>query len=132
MSQSVKEKCNQVYQTEEKQNLCYRIIAASLSFAKLSARVTKEPEAKLETPSKEHVNTTQTSHPSTQCRLDTMIAGALCTIEPNIDKIPGRVGNQIHFEEQGEIWSNDYYCNNSTQPDPAARPGCWFKSLLDN
>src|SRR5690606_38100210 len=96
-------------------NLCYRIADASYSQALLLARLTKKTTVDFASPSDKEVWWTNRMHPDPQCRLDTMIAGALCL--QDFDE---------HILPKDEQTAMLYSCS---QLDYAVgfRPRCWFK-----
>ena len=89
--------------------LCSRIVLAGLSAGRLFADVqnySAMPE--LFTRSRRVAWETEQHHPEPQCRVDTVISGALCDIDPNID------------------FHNNKYEIGACAKDPKSRPACWF------
>lgn len=89
------------------------------------------------TPDTTQVSTTNIYHPAAQCRLDTYFAGALCTIMPDLDVIPGLTAPMGKNSMQAELGQAVYSCM-TTSPLVGAvgyngknRPRCWFKQQLD-
>lgn len=70
-------KCNSVYTTEKDRNICYWTMEASWSLASLLAGLGGETVS-FDSYDPKVVRQTSDSHPAAQCRLDTMVAGALC------------------------------------------------------
>jgi hypothetical protein len=63
-------------------SLCIRTGAASIKVAEWIADISKDVKPKIETPDASVVTQTNTSFPSVQCRLDTLVAGALLAKRP--------------------------------------------------
>ncbi|WP_394822231.1 hypothetical protein [Pendulispora albinea] len=85
----VKQKCDAEWKTTASQDLCYRISVAGKSTADLLAAL-GGGTVRYETPDTTVVSATQTAHPRAQCRLDTYFTGALCTVQGDINNIPGK------------------------------------------
>lgn len=129
-----KEKCDTAWPANEtEQYLCYRMTLAAQPLAILLARVNDETSTPaFDTPDQ---NTTSVTlfdeYPTSQCRLDTFLHGALCTLSQGDDLIPGfRMDNQINgtlntVESERESRQNSCYekANNGN------RPSCWFKPV---
>lgn len=93
-------------------DLCKKIAPAALSVGNLFASLKGEWERpSIETKSPHSVFRTFYQHPTPQCRLDTFIAGSLCSADFDID-----FDNSDH-----KIGS----CLSDLEPE-AARPKCWF------
>jgi hypothetical protein len=93
-------------------SLCRKIAPAALSVGNLFASLKGEwKKPSLDKKSKNQVYSTYYLHPTPQCRLDTFIAGSLCTqdFEKDFDDFDHKVGS----------------CIQDLDPD-AARPKCWF------
>lgn len=75
----------------------------------------KMPELSFAVPAPEIAAATLMTYPSTQCRLDTMKAGALCPVSPQIP---------FSFDDvrRGACGSGG-----SAREAVGARPRCWFK-----
>jgi hypothetical protein len=126
----VKEKCDSVHTTEERQNLCYRSAVAGKSLANLLAALGSQPEPKFETPDPSVVATTVTSHPDGQCRLDTYFNGALCSAAFTDSIIPARG----HADGQGSLGAEataaKVSCTDANFFVDGKRPRCWFAPKL--
>lgn len=119
-----KKRCDEIYKTEDAQNLCYRIAMAGKSLANLLGALNgKKPD--WNTPDKSTVRRTNNNHPKAQCRLDTYMAGAVCLSEFDRMVIPGS-GNSLKSEEE----SSFHHCTKSRQFEVGLRPTCWFKPRL--
>lgn len=109
VSMRVMQLCNRVWGAEtERSYVCQRTLSASEG---VSLLFNSNQDNKPNLWSKDHsyVETTNTSHPAAQCRLDTFVAGATCNTEDN----PGRY--------KGEICSLHQAIERK-----AVRPSCWF------
>lgn len=109
--------CDERFSSAEDSAICQRSIVAALAIAKFEYQMqkqrqqnSKKAQLPLEAPSLTTAarfkveNQTSYAHPSPQCRLDTLIAGALCP-------------------KQGERQSA---CTRSEGYSVEARPRCWF------
>ena len=77
LSSAAKRACDDVWQTQGSQDLCYRTMQASKSISNLLAAL-QSKEVKFTTPDESVVSKTYDGHPDAQCRLDTYVAGAGC------------------------------------------------------
>ncbi len=119
----VRNACDAQYGSTNQQNLCYRIAAASIG---VSIYIEPSTSARVDTPSKEIVDETA-KRSTTQVRLDTMMAGALCPVKNDLRVIPGLVKspNGLYGEHSvaSEMHAKQYACLDG----PGARPLSWFK-----
>ncbi|MDB2447494.1 hypothetical protein N9W79_02585, partial [bacterium] len=124
-----KSKCDETYGSTEDQNLCYRISKAGESLAGLLAVLQQRDVPSFATPSTETVKRTNNRHPEAQCRLDTYIAGALCTTAYDDFLVPGQWGSRYDAEleaiqvscsqfQEAHVWS--------------AKPRCWYAQRVDD
>lgn len=120
--------CDSVWTTEEDQNLCYRSLLGSKSMATLLATL-GGTKADWTTTDKSVVKTTNHSHPAGQCRLDTYIAGALCSQNFDAAVIPGKDLGSKRNTAAAEEASGPYTCLKQDFT-VGPRPTCWFKPLL--
>jgi hypothetical protein len=112
--------CDQAWDAEPDQNLCYRIMMGGKSLANLLGALGG---------TKANWNTKDT-HPVAQCRLDTYIAGALCTKAWDPSLIPGKnLGSQRNSRD-AEAISAAYTCTRADGYAVGYRPSCWFKPLI--
>lgn len=133
--------CDQAWNSRANRNLCYRIATAAQTFwtaytwqgnFEIERYRTHQPHAKLprfQTPDLNQVPQTHSlvgDHPNTQCRLDTMLAGAVCRAKIDLNLIPGKIENERHLEAK-EIRKAQapYACENGR----GARPACWFAPI---
>jgi hypothetical protein len=107
---TVTAKCDRVYPNEKESALCQRIMMAGKNFLDSFAR--SFPNSFDSFDPAEPPYSLLGEHPGAQCRLDTIVAGALCPIDQNapVDPYDPMVGacSSTHFPE-------------------GARPRCWFK-----
>ncbi len=122
--------CDDVYERQEDQDLCYRIAAAGLSLGRLLAALGGNDEPSFETPSTKKVNRTDNNHPAAQCRLDTYFAGALCTKAFDINAIPGRKHPKGQSSLDAELVAAQSSCTQQDNLTVGLRPSCWFRSRL--
>jgi hypothetical protein len=107
---TVAAKCDSVYPDERESALCQRIMVAGKNFLDSFARSfassfdAKDPS--------EPAYSRLGEHPSAQCRLDTVVAGALCPVSKDaaVDPYDPALGS----------------CTSKNFPQ-GARPRCWFK-----
>lgn len=130
VSTRAKESCDAVWENADEQNLCYRTAAAGESLAKLLAALGDAPVPSLETPDTSVVTETNNAHPAAQCRLDTYLAGAICTANFDSHKIPGRKARGGQGSENAELDASQYSCTAAGQFTVGLRPTCWFKPRL--
>lgn len=123
VSKRAQDRCDSVYSSQLDRAACYRSLAGGQSLANLLARLNGEGAPKFETPDQDQVSRTYEAHPVAQCRLDTYLAGAVCTKAFRDDLIPGRFNpkGQESFEAQTEAFT--YSCSGTSF---GARPRCWF------
>ncbi len=122
-----KDLCDTSYPTVDQQNLCYRTMLASKSISDLLGSLTGRT-VDFNKPSPTQVKKTVNSHPEAQCRLDTYMAGSLCSLEYDREVIPGqdlgRGNNGLEAEKQSAV-------TNCADPNlfssKILRPRCWFK-----
>ena len=117
--------CDQTWSEPNQRNVCYRILAASVSLTNRFSQLMPPSENAL--PGEEHpsygavskfrVTETYGDLNSPQCRLDTFAAGALCTRPFDFSK--------INATDQDALKSS---CTTGI----GARPACWFKSGDDH
>jgi hypothetical protein len=126
--------CNMLWTTQSRRDLCYRVSAAGISLATLLARLGGKADPSMRGRDREKVDTTDVSHPNSQCRLDTLLAGALCNAHFDLGEIPGldtRRGIGSNSQE-AELRALGVSCSQEKRYDPrysiryGARPLCWF------
>jgi len=92
---------------------CYRSLDGAVGLAMLLGG---GKAVAINTPDKSLVKTTNLGYPGSQCRLDTYVAGAICTASWDDKIIPTT-----------ESQSTPLLCTDSTNRKRQARPRCWFK-----
>ena len=127
---SAKNKCDSEYADQSDRELCYRIMTASLGLALYLATTPFDSGSnpRFETPDNNEVERTNILRSNVQCRLDTFVAGALCSVKHPENYIPGLLPsiNDLYGEHGTESESDaaQYACINN---HPGARSRCWFK-----
>lgn len=119
--------CDKNHPGQNQRDLCYRSSNAGLSLASLLASLRNSVPPKFETPSKEVVERTNDDHPEAQCRLDTYMAGAVCTVPFDRSVIPGKALAQGGASREAENLSGQSSCLARDGWVSAQRPRCWFK-----
>lgn len=112
-----KSKCDGVWAGEAERNLCYRSMSAALVLMNYLGGGQK---VAFDTPSRDSVAKTKKFYPTMQCRLDTMVAGALCSREFDPAVIP---------KTQAEAAATSCL---DTEPSVGDRPICWFKRVEED
>ncbi|MGE0173386.1 MAG: hypothetical protein AB7T49_11385 [Oligoflexales bacterium] len=111
----IKERCSSVYEDQDQQDLCLRALVAAKDLSNFLIELQEEAgPISIETPDPTVVDSTDYRHPKAQCRLDTFVAGTLCTKEFDPDVIP-TVLNEA-----------EYACSEALH-EAFARPRCWYK-----
>lgn len=121
--------CDSVWRSRDDQNLCYRLMMASKSIADLAAS-TSLKKVSWDTTDTNTVSKTYNGHPEGQCRLDTMMAGAICDLEFDMTLIPGKDLGSKRNSPEAEMISTKHTCTQYMNYELGYRPGCWFKSAL--
>ncbi|MFO7180128.1 MAG: hypothetical protein DIU78_015625 [Pseudomonadota bacterium] len=124
-------KCDVAWPDQARRDICYR----SLVIAQDMIRWIWNPSStdisngyRIDTPSTDVNEITIRGHYHEQCRLDTMVAGAVCTKPNDLRKIPGLVPSPVtgQYGDHSVASEQDaarYACHEG----PGARPACWFK-----
>ena len=110
---AVTEKCSELWADVADRNICIRGAMAGDSVAKLFAALRSSAHAEFSTPDANVVSATDDNHPATQCRLDTYLQGALCSVGFNDDVAP-----------DSEVTGS---CHAAAGHANGLRPTCWFK-----
>lgn len=111
------ELCDSAYKAQQQRDLCYRILNAAESWGQILSPLTPP---QIDTPDPGVVVKTWHGHSSPQCRVDTVVAGALCNGIWNEQKIPGLNNPQNQRSVNAEQEALPYACHN--------RPKCWYAS----
>lgn len=120
--------CDKVWSDTDEQNLCYRSMLGSKSLGALLATLEKS-KVDYHTTDARVVTKTSHSHPRGQCRMDTMMAGALCKQSFDATSIPGKDLGWNRNSKEAEQSSGRFTCL-SQEFAIGSRSNCWFKSLL--
>jgi len=126
VSDYVRARCDEVWREIDEQNLCYRSLAAAEAFGRWLVVGKLDPVPKLETPDPTVVEKMDSGYPKhAQCRVDTILRGALCRTKFRGTAIPGLV------EPFDQVWLNPPASEAAAALDscvegPASRPACWF------
>lgn len=112
-SEFLRKACSKTHPNKNDANICIRTGMAGVSVANLFTEISNGKAAKFETPDTEVVSRTNSSHPKTQCRLDTMFQASLCEVAftEDVDQKDESIGT----------------CNKSRGHEIGTRPLCWFK-----
>jgi hypothetical protein len=103
--------CRATHKNSIDSRICIRSALAGMQVAKLFQALRKETVAPdFGTPDKKVVTKTYDSHPATQCRLDTYLAGSVC-------------GAKVSDAVSNTDWKAGTCVSNV-----GARPSCWFKA----
>lgn len=128
-SLEIRSQCAKVWEDQDSQNLCARILQAGESVALTMMALKKETVTpSFSTPDTNVVDKTKSTHPATQCRLDTSLQGALCTAIFNENFIPGKKARGGPFSDAAEMESANFTCTKTSNYNIGLRPACWFKA----
>ena len=107
-------KCQTHWKTRKDVALCRRTIFAGRSFSEAIRLLSNKVRfyVNITTPSKLTPEKTYPLHPAAQCRFDTIVAAALCTIPPS---------EKVSFQN-----IEDGVCSQKKNHIESARPRCWF------
>jgi hypothetical protein len=106
--------CDNAFPAQQDKTICVRGVMAGKSVSALFKQLSNGPkDAQLDTPDPAVVTTMQTSHPKTQCRLDTYFQASQCvrTVSENLSDTDLFAGT----------------CNLKTGQSLGLRPRCWYK-----
>ncbi|WP_437817076.1 hypothetical protein [Sorangium sp. So ce1078] len=126
---SARERCTTAYSDLASQQLCGRILLASLQTGRLyeEQAVLQAPRElvypRFDTPDTTEAAVTKEGHAPSQCRLDTLVAGAVCNVKATGTGIPGFVPPYGEYSSASEEAARPFAC----QTGPGARPRCWFQ-----
>lgn len=130
VGQFEKDKCDNVYDEQDEQDLCYRSAAAGLSLGTLLSKLRNSSEPKFDTPSQTVVKRTDDDHPDAQCRLDTYFQAALCAKKFDPMVIPGKNHPKGQGSLEAEKVAAKYSCTELDGLELGNRPACWFHTRL--
>jgi hypothetical protein len=127
-----KQKCDEVWDTQDRRNLCYRVVMAAKSDTEMIAG------SKIGVPKPTFLNTDLArvdnvfdGHPNPQCRLDTQFSAALCKVKFNDEYIPGSDIEEGNMSLESEIKSMETTCHQGAGIVEGSRPLCWFKPRIE-
>lgn len=112
------ETCSNAFSSQADRAICLRGVMAGKSVTALFKQLHNDPrDAQLDTPDPAAVTTMYTSHPRTQCRLDTYFQGSQCvrSVSENVSDTDLFAGT----------------CNLKTGQSSGLRPRCWYKPPAD-
>lgn len=114
-----KQQCDSRWENEADRNICYRSMLGGFSLANLLNQLGSGGAIDWDTKDPSEVSRTDNAHPDAQCRLDTYMAGAVCTAEFDANDIP-----------KSEAASAKVSCLQSAGDEIGSRPRCWFKPKM--
>ncbi|MFZ4714908.1 MAG: hypothetical protein ACOYL6_14410 [Bacteriovoracaceae bacterium] len=117
--EEIDHKCSLSFPGENEKAICIRSILAAQSITNVLAQKLGQEKVDFTTPDYSIAKKTIKKlydYPSTQCRLDTMIAGALCPVDQN-------VGVSSKDPTTGT-------CSEEKNDSVGFRPRCWYKPIL--
>ncbi len=109
--EALKQACQQVYAPGNQFKLCLMNILAGSISVEASTEGTSQPPPRLDLRDPSAVDQTIENEPSRQCRLDTVVAGALCDKE-----------EKLFFEDPSRG-----ACSSLEGEHAGQRPHCWYK-----
>lgn len=118
---SMRAKCDAAHRTVADRRVCYRILATGTEYAK-----SLEANVSLTTPVTVEAVETKLGHFGAQLRLDTVVAGALCTVKQPLTIIPGALPSLTRgnpYQPEAEAAAKPHACHTG----PGARPRSWFR-----
>jgi hypothetical protein len=127
--------CNSAWSRQCDRDMCYRSLAVAHKMAFFLANLPGTDTntgtgdyLDIDHPSTAAVATTFPADPEPQCRLDTMVAGALCAKRNDLAVIPGLLPSPVtglygDHSVASETAAKPYACYSGS----GARPACWFK-----
>ncbi len=108
------ETCDKAFSSQADKTVCLRGVMAGKSVTALFKQLHNDSkDAQLDTPDPTVVNTMQSSHPKTQCRLDTYFQGSQC-VKPVSENV-----------SDTDLFAGT--CNLKTGQSSGLRPRCWYK-----
>lgn len=125
-----KQLCDENWTEEAEQNLCYRAMEAGYSLANLLGAM-KGSEIAYENTDDSVVGSTSHAHPAAQCRLDTYMAGALCSMAFDSEFIPGKDLGRKRNSVEAETQAAENSCVRANGHVAGMRPLCWFSPLAE-
>ena len=127
---TAKASCDKSWKSVTDRNVCYRTANAGLSLATLLATLESSSTPNFAKKDPSVVTATDINHPKAQCRLDTYLAGNICTKAFDLSKIPGRHNPAGQMSLDAEKEEATTSCTKTSGFSVGLRPGCWFKARL--
>ncbi|AUX38197.1 MULTISPECIES: hypothetical protein [Sorangium] len=122
VSPATRARCDGVWAGDAERDLCYRIAAVANDFGVWLGGT----QASTDTPSTTVVTGTNVNNMGSQCRVDTIFAGALCQVRNPGTDIPGLVPPYARLVEiDPTVEADAAYA--ACAEGPGARPLCWFR-----
>jgi len=118
-------RCTAAFGDLASQQICARSLLAAVQMGRwLVSRNPGNAYPQLDTPDTSAVQITRyDGYPSLQCRVDTLVAGAQCSVKHTGTVIPGLMAPYGEFSYPSEAAARPFAC----QSGPGARPRCWFQ-----
>ncbi len=111
--QELERECAAAYPGDQERAICHRNLRAAETLARWFAhsRETTLPDLSSRDPTRRE-STLDRGYPNPQCRLDTMVAGALCTV----------AAEEPFSDDAADVGA----CTRDNGHERGARPRCWF------
>ncbi|WP_437288901.1 trypsin-like peptidase domain-containing protein [Sorangium sp. So ce406] len=126
VTEYAKARCDAAWEGVDAQDLCYRIAAVAEGFGRWARRPgDSRPVPDLSTPHTDEVTLTEANNPPLQCRVDTLLQGALCPTKFRGTAIPGLIqpyDQVLTYSPEVEAAAAPDSCTEGT----GSRPRCWF------
>ncbi len=126
----IQKRCDAIWSKQSDQELCYRSLEATHSMIATMAALKGIPMPQFNTPDTNVVDQTASGHPHPQCRMDTVLAGALCSANFDERQIPGKTASGGIFGVEAEKEAARVSCTNFSGYQVGLRPSCWFKARM--
>ncbi|MEI8025161.1 MAG: hypothetical protein WCI18_02320 [Pseudomonadota bacterium] len=122
----LKQLCDKSFADPIRRDVCYREAVTVETLLKYEG---SDGKVKLSLTNRDplKVDTTNLLHPGAQCRIDTAISGAMCSMKFQLGYVPGYFDKGQNTPE-AELDSNQYVCNGEGQL--SSRPSCWYHSVV--
>jgi len=128
LGSSERERCEAEYGDLASQQICGRILLASLQTGRLYEEqyaaqfLTEIVYPRFDTPDTTETTSTREGRVQSQCRFDTLVAGALCNVKATGTGIPGWMPPYGEYSPASEEAARASAC----QTGPGAQPKCWY------
>ena len=114
-----KKECDQAWKSVEDRMLCYRITTAGKTVVDFWSDQGGTPKAAFS-------STEVKKQFSAQCRLDTVLQGALCTAHFDLNSIPGYLDSDGINSDHARLEAEKGSCSKSSGSTKGSRPECWY------